>query len=412
MLMDNLDWYIGNIDRAVETDEYDNQALMNGTAWADFASAIGRLGPMLHRDDVPGSSVDRAAGYRHLMALLGNGIIQALCLSDPTVPNFGQITRTDIFKWGLDCPDCAYNTTAIRGDLTYRITGNLGTVRYFSFQINEGMANQGNIRGDQMETDAEGNFELWIGPDRRSGNWLASQPGSDTIIVRQFFSDWDNERHASFDIERVSPIPADASPDVLVATPDRVARQLAALATWLEANVKFWIDVEVMGQMGFHNSFDEASVKSEAGGAIENINAWGHYDLGPEEAMIIEVAPAPALYWSVHAGNFWWESLDYATRHTSINDHQAVLDDDGVFRAVVAHHDPGAPNWLDTMGHTKGPLLFRWVVADHGPNASTRIVAFDQIRANLPPSTPIVSPEERTETIARRRVAVQRRFRG
>ena len=122
------------------------------------------------------------------------------------------------------------------------------------------------------------------------------------------------------------------------------------------------------------------------------------------------IAPVEARYWSLHIGNFWWESLDYASRHTSLNHHQAVLDADGVFRAVVAHRDPGVPNWLDTMGHTKGPLLFRWVVAEYGPEAKTKVVPFDQIRGRLPPGTATVGPEERAEIIRRRRRGVQRRF--
>jgi hypothetical protein len=405
-----FDWYIGNIDQALHTDAFDNAGLMDGTAWADFAAAIGRLGDEVRRPDVPGSPVDRAAGYRHLLALIGNGIVQALVPADPCAPTFGAVARTDVFKWGLDCPDAAYRTAAIRGDLTYRISGNVGTVRYLSFQVNEGMANHGNLRDDQLEPDDDGDFELFVGPEERAGCWLRTTPGVDTVVSRQFFSDWDREERATFDIELVSPVPVDAPTDLLVATPDRVARQLSAVATWLEANARFWNDVEVIGQGSRHNSFDDPTVKSEMGGAQENINAWGHYDLAPDEAMIVEAVPVPARYWSLHIGNFWWESLDYATRHTSINDHQAVLDDDGAFRAVVAHEDPGVPNWLDTMGHTKGPLLFRWVVADHGPPTTTRVVPFDEVRDHLPPSTLTVSSDERAEVIGRRRRAVQRRF--
>jgi hypothetical protein len=405
-----FDWYIGNIDEALHTDTYDNPGLMDGSAWTEFAAAIGRMGEQMQRDDVPGAPVDRAAGYRHLFALVGNGITHALVPADPLAPSFGAISRTDIFKWGLDCPDCAYRSTAIRGDLDYRITGNIGTVRYFSFQISEGLVNHGNIRNDQLECDAQGNFELWVGPQEHPGNWLPTGPDADAIITRQFFADWDHEERARFDIELMSPVPDADHTDLLVATPDRVARQLVAVATWLEANARFWNDVEVLGQANRRNAFDDATVKSEMGGAHENINAWGHYDLAPDEALIVEAVPAEARYWSLHAGNFWWESLDYATRHTSINDHQAVLDDDGVFRAVVAHHDPGVPNWIDTMGHTKGPLLFRWVVADHGPEARTHVVPFAEIRDHLPPATPTVTPAERAEVIARRRRAVQRRF--
>jgi hypothetical protein len=405
-----FDWYIGNIDRALDTDVYDNPALLDGSVWDDFAESIKRLGDELKRPDVPHAPVDTAAGYRHLMAMVANGISHALMPADPYAPTFGAIARTDVFKWGLDCPDCIYRTSAIRGDLNYRVTGNIGTVRYLSFQANEGMANHGNIRNDELVCDADGTFELWIGPDEQPGNWLATPRGCDAIISRQFFGDWDNEQRASFEIELVSPVPADARTDLLVATPDRVARQLAAVGGWLEANIKFWNDVEVLGQAARWNTFDEATVKSEMGGAQENINAWGHYELGPDEALIVEAIPADARYWSLHIGNFWWESLDYASRHTSLNYHQAVLDDDGAFRAVVAHRDPGVPNWLDTMGHTKGPLLFRWVVADHGPAAKTQIVPFDQIRDHLPAGTPTVTPDERAETIRRRRRGAQRRF--
>jgi hypothetical protein len=405
-----FDWYIGNIDRALATDAYDNPALLDGTAWDEFAAAIGRLGDQLKRPDVPRSPVDLAAGYRHLMAMVANGIGQALVPADPCAPTFGAIARTDVYKWGLDCPDSAYRGSAIRGDLNYRVTGNVGTVGYLSFQVNEGMTNHGNIRDDQLACDADGNFELWIGPDEHAGDWLATPPGVDTVVTRQFFGDWDTEERASFEIELVSPVPADARTDLLVATPDRVARQLAAVGGWLEANVKFWNDVEVLGQAARPNAFDDATVKSEMGGAQENINAWGHYDLGPDDALIVETTPVEARYWSLHIGNFWWESLDYASRHTSLNHHQAVLDDDGRFRAVVAHHDPGVPNWLDTMGHTRGPLLFRWVVAEQGPAAETRVVPFDKIRDHLPAGTPSVSAAERAETIRRRRRGVQRRF--
>jgi hypothetical protein len=405
-----FEWFTGNIDEALFTDTFDNPRLADGSAWADFAAAITRVGEELKRPDVPQSPIDQAAGFRHLFAMVGNGINQALMPADPLAPTFGTFNRTDVFKWGLDCPDAAYLTTAIRGDLTYRVTGNAGTVRYFSFQANTGMANHGNIRNDELTTDANGDFELWISPDEHEGNWLQTPPETNLLITRQFFSDWDNEQRASFKIELVSDLPADADTDVLVATPDRVVQQLDAVGKWLEANIKFWNDVESLGQAGKHNAFDDATVKSEMGGAQENINAWGHYDLGPDEAMIVEATPSPAVYWSLHIGNFWWESLDYAARHTSLNDSQAVLDSDGVFRTVVAHHDPGVPNWLDTMGHTKGPLLFRWVVAEHGPATTTKVIPFAEIRDHLPADTGTVTPEERAATIKARRKAVQRRF--
>ena len=408
----DLDWWTGTIDDARLTDAFDNDALTGGSAWTDFCEQLKAAGAQISRDDAPASPLDRATGFRHLMGLLWTGINQAMAYSSPLHPRFGQVARTDVYKWGLDCPDAAYRSASIDGSLNYRVTGRLGTAHYLSFQVNEGMANHGNMRGDQLELEPDGTFVLWIGPDERAGNWMPTPPGADFLIVRQFFYDWNTENPAVLDIERVqdSGDPAEVLDDPNAATPDRVARQLSAVSTWLNASAKFWVDVEVMGQMSDCNRFQAATAKPESGGAIENLNGWGHFDLAPDDALIIDVQPAQALYWSVHLGNFWWESLDYCYRHTSINGLQAHLDADGRFRAVVAHRDPGVVNWLDTCGHGRGPMLFRWVVADHAPDPICTVVPFDEVRNHLPDTTRLVSPAERREIIARRRDGVLRRF--
>ncbi|MGH9025778.1 MAG: hypothetical protein ACRDWD_06650, partial [Acidimicrobiia bacterium] len=50
----------------------------------------------------------------------------------------------------------------------------------------------------------------------------------------------------------------------------------------------------------------------------------------------------------------WFESLDIANRVVNLNGHQMHVDDDGKWRVVVAHYDPGVPNWLDTEGRRSG----------------------------------------------------------
>jgi hypothetical protein len=382
--------------------------VISGQAWLEFCDSLRGAGDQILRPDVPARPLDRATGFRHLLALLHIGINQAFARSDPWNPSLGQVSRTDLFKWGLDCPDAAYRGTAIKGDLTYRVWGNLGSVHYLSFQVNEGMRNHGNIRGDQLQAGPDGSFELWFGPEPRPGNWFATAASADTLIIRQFFYDWDVEEAATLHIERVSRGDPPEQPDP--STPNSVARQLETVSRWVTGNSKVWIDVEVEGQATSRNTFPPATAKPEMGGAEENLNAWGHFDLSADEALIVEVRPARAHYWSLHLGNFWWESLDYADHQTSINGHQAVLDDDGIFRAVIAHHDPGIPNWLDTMGHRTGPMLFRWVISDSSPEPTCTVVAHDRIREHLPVSTPTVSAAERAATIRRRRAHVLRRF--
>ena len=121
--------------------------------------------------------------------------------------------------------------------------------------------------------------------------------------------------------------------------------------------------------------------------------------------------PPGALYWSVALGNHWWETIDYANHQSSLNGFQAVIDDDGIFRAVVSRRDPGITNWLDNAGHRQGPMIFRWLRADSHPVPGTRVIAFDSIDKNVPATTRRIDPDERLEVIAGRRAGVRRRFR-
>jgi hypothetical protein len=146
------------------------------------------------------------------------------------------------------------------------------------------------------------------------------------------------------------------------------------------------------------------------GAAAENVSTWGSWSLGDDESLLIEVVPPQAVYWSVSLGNFWWETVDYANHQSSLNGHQAALDADGVFRAVVAHSDPGVANWLDTGGNHHGAAIFRWLRADGAPVPEVRVVRFAELAAALPPDTRLVGAEQRRLVIDARRAGVQRRF--
>jgi hypothetical protein len=82
---------------------------------------------------------------------------------------------------------------------------------------------------------------------------------------------------------------------------------------------------------------------------------------------------------------------------------------------VIAHRDPGVPNWLDTTGHSAGFMAPRWAYfekppPEQWPTISARQVRFAEIRKHLPPGTRAVSPAERVAQIAIRQRHVQRRF--
>ena len=58
------------------------------------------------------------------------------------------------------------------------------------------------------------------------------------------------------------------------------------------------------------------------------------------------------------------QTLDYANRSVSNNRAQTRLEADGSFRMVLAHRDPGVPNWLDTEGRPFGMVFWRFMLAE------------------------------------------------
>ena len=77
--------------------------------------------------------------------------------------------------------------------------------------------------------------------------------------------------------------------------------------------------------------------------------------------------------------------------------------------AVLCQRDPGVANWLDPAGYERGPMIFRWLRADAAPVPTTRVIAYDELAATLPDAAR-VTPQQRADTVARRRAAVRRRF--
>ncbi|HEY3843844.1 MAG TPA: DUF1214 domain-containing protein [Acidimicrobiales bacterium] len=404
---DELAWIPSSVGAAGRHGTLTAADLHSGRAWALLLAALAEAGEFLHSDRIPPGGESDAAGYRHLMVLLALGIDEALRSSDPYEPAIRPGNVDNVLKWGMDCPDALYSGASIRPDATYRIWGHRGSARFLHFQVMAGIGNIGDVVAEDLTLAPDGTFELFVSPERRDGNWLPLAEGASSLVIRQFFYDWATEQPASLQIECLGK--PTSSPAAQPGAAERTARQLDALGRFVRDSVRFWWDIEEMGRQQGINAFRPPVVRSDIGGATDNVTVWGSWELAEGEALIVEMTPPPALYWSVSIGNQWWETIDYAGHQSSLNGHQAVLDD-GVFRAVVAHHDPGVANWLDTGGNRRGPGMIRWVRADAAPVPSTRMVPFDQLDAELPPSTPRVAPAQRQAVLAARRAAIRQRF--
>ena len=147
------------------------------------------------------------------------------------------------------------------------------------------------------------------------------------------------------------------------------------------------------------------------GAAAENRPVIGSFQLAPDEALVVEVEPPRGLYWSYSLGNPWWETIDYGRHQSSLNGHQAVVDEDGLLRVVIAHHDPGVANWLDTAGHSEGPIILRCVRTETAPVPDDARRAVRRRRGRAAAGTRGASPPTSApRCIDARQLAVSRRF--
>jgi hypothetical protein len=377
-----------------------------GVAWSHLLAKLESASATVLSDSVPHNPVDMAAGFRHLLVLLWIGIDDALRRDSGAVLAVRPSNTDAVFKWGMDCPDCLYTGSGLRGGDTYRLSGNRGTARYVGLQTMAGMASTANVLLDEIELAPNGDFEIILSADEHSGNWLQIADDATQLVVRHFFYDWDTEVPSSLSIERlsaVSPVVASDAIDPRAA----MARQLVALGDFVEANLDFFLQ---FARPENPNTFNPPFDGTAMGAAAENRPVIGSFQLGPDEALVVEVEPPQGLYWSYSIGNPWWETIDYGRHQSSLNGHQAVLDDDGLLRVVIAHDDPGIANWLDTAGHSEGPVILRCVRTDTAPVPTTRVVPFADVAAALPAGTRRVSAEERAAAMNARQLAVSRRF--
>jgi hypothetical protein len=398
-----------SVSEAAKAGDATADDLVSGRAWSHLLDALGKAADVVSSNVVARNPVDLASGFRHLLVLLALGADQALRADPDPVLAVSPSGVDNVYKWGMDCPDCIYTGVPLRGGETYRIWGNRGTARYVGLQSMAGMASSANVLLDELDLGSRGEVELTLSAERHAGNWLPIAEDATILVVRHFFYDWDTEVASSLSIERVGGSGGRGPKDGGAARDPRegAARQLIALGDFVLGNLDFFLQ---FSRPETPNTFLPPLDGTNMGAAAENRPVIGSFQLEPDEALVVEVTPPEGLYWSYSIGNPWWETIDYARHQSSLNGHQATADDDGILRVVIAHEDPGVANWLDTAGHSAGPVILRCVRTESAPVPDTRVVRFDDIARSLPVGTRHVSAEDRRRTIAARRLAVSKRF--
>ncbi|MCY4426750.1 MAG: DUF1214 domain-containing protein [Halieaceae bacterium] len=318
-----------------------------------------------------------------------------------------------LYTLGQNGPDALYGIMLLNGKQTYRLSGRLGDLKLILFQLHNqilgypGSKPLGNYDLNDFEVNADGSFEIIMSAEEHPGNWIALDGESEFnfVIVRRWFGEWSDDV-GSMDIEMLEPLNGYSEFDE-----GALAMRLNMAAHFVTFLVEEW-------SIGLHDLY----IKNAGGtnklwymggeelvdllGSPSTSYGLGVFDCAEDEALIIESGLPESAYWSYQLGDVWSKSLDFTHKQTDVNMARAVIDVDGKFRAVVAHQDPGVPNWLDPVSRKEFTIVFR----NYRETGDSRIapptvkrVKFSEIRDQLPSQTAEISTEERERQLDRRR---------
>lgn len=390
---------------------------MNGPLkpWAEYLALMAPAEELLPLAQEPHDDQRRAELYRQFAMNYALGYF-LYCGADAEHPDWLPFLNS-VFLLQPN-PDDAYLLAPLRGDRSYRIIGDRGTVHLLTLDIGSmlmgesetlsGAAGGLQIDLDAIERDPWERFELLLGPRRPegfTGNWFQLPPNARTAVLRMRSYDWSHERDARVAIECLDPSGPKPRP-----TPAEVDRQLTAIGTYTSRLSKLWLlHLKALRERKCVNDFEFHAF----GGGLAKQAYWqALFELAPGEALILETAlPERHRYWNVQLNDPIFNTLEYVQRQSSLNGCQARIDSDGRFRAVLSLDDPGVPNWLDTCGHTGGTVIGRWYECSDTPMPTLQRVPLAELRAHLPADTPQWTAAQRQEQLSARRMGAQLRRR-
>jgi len=328
---------------------------------------------------------DVAEGLRVILHHLGTGIETQL-EGDAARPTFREIV-TPWRKALGDNADARYHDAKVHPAGIYRVRGNTGGAIYVSFTVEAGAeegafpsGTVGVLNDTAFDIAPDGSFEVTVGGPPMDRGWLPLAADASRITVRHY---WEQvsppakppAAHLALSIDLIDgtvpespPAPTDAS----------VAASIRRMANYVRSRT-----IESMAKPGEgdappfvsripHEFPPPVPPGDHALAAADAAYSMAPYLLGPEEALVIRARWPECRCASVSLWNRQLQTFDYLRNRVSLNRAQATLDDDGTVRVVIAHRDPGVPNWLATEGRPFGLVFWRFMLPEgpvHTPTA-------------------------------------------
>ncbi len=320
------------------------------------------------------SPEDVVGSHRALMHILEAGLV-GYFEQDAGNPDFRRIV-TPSRKLTGDNSDAIYFDAPVSPEHSYVIHGSMQGAAYFSLTIEVGaqdghMASKtgGVINDNDLEIDSNGHFTVYLGGEPRERGWLALGPGASRVTTRHYFEHtspaaMDPELEPRMRIECVSATGVPAPPDD--ASVAAGIRRVCNAVRGRTLGMPPMANSEPPPFLSLTpNAFPAPVPPGDFGlAAFDAHYSMAPYFLDRDEALVVTGSWPQCRFGNVCLWNRFQQTLDYTSRSVSLNRAQTKLEADGSFRMIIAHEDPGLPNWLDTEGKPFGLVFWRFFLLE------------------------------------------------
>ncbi len=333
-------------------------------------------------------------GLRALGRLIGLGLDRFVEHADPRHPFFYEL-QTPTRKFLGDNPDQTYHGAAIEGSGAYRLRGHARgaagiDIRVYagSFRSDGDGPDGGRRLVDALDEtglimDADGGWEILLVPDSAPApsvpNVLRLAPDANALLVRTYF--WDRTLRLEQPLPLIERLDVDGQRPLL--TPTDLLKGWIATAMFVDGGLAWWKNFQGFPQTPNHliELPDDGTIQTPT--RVRYLN--GRVRPGADEAFIVDFTPRdePA-YWSWVLQNLWGETPDWRDRPVVRNNREILRDAEGRVQIVVAHRDPGHPNWMDMSGHEELILSLRWRGDSALPDVTTRVLPLARVEVSAP----------------------------
>lgn len=311
-----------------------------------------------------------ADAYKNLTDILSTGLM-FYTQNDPERPEFMPVIGNER-KFGGDNADAFYHYAPLNGERAYIMTINPGEACYFAFTVYGGSQDNihivSNVSLPDLIKNLDGNYEIELSPERNTdaANHILLNADTNTLVSREYFFDRDNEQGVTMDIKpllrpQISPLPSEAE----------TAKHFQAVSNFIRG----WINFAPMPMPENKSAYNVVCPPFKALESTghwttpDSIHAFGFFQLEEDEALVLHGRSPECAYWGCNLWTPAMRTFDYKNHRTAVNKKTISYEEDGSWKLVIAHKDPGFPNWIQTAGNLRGVIYFRWFLSEELPAA-------------------------------------------